>query len=750
MIRCQFRILLIEDDQDDYVMVKDMLSEIPSSRFAIDWVQTYDAGFEAICRGEHDVVLLDYRIAEHTGLDLLRQATARGCEAPIILLTGYGEYGTDIEAMRAGAADYLNKGLITAEGLERSIRYSMERKHGEYELRRYRDRLEELVKERTGQLEAANEKLQKEIDERTRAEEKIAQQNEFLNNILESLTHPFYVLDANNYTVLMANSAAAPQGLSPGTTCYGLTHKTARPCGSGSSNHTCPLDMIKKTRQPFVAEHIHYDRNGQPRNVEVHGYPIFDKDGRVVQILEYALDITDRKTMERALLKARDELEIRVQERTAELARANALLRAEIVERKKAEEALRLNESRLEAMLELGQMTEASIEQISAFVLEQQVRLTKSSIGWLGFLSDDEKVLTLHAWSKSVMGQCEICEKTARLPVDQAGIWADAIRERKTIIINDSSMHSPHRGTYPKGCVPLRRLMVAPVMHANKAVAVAVVGDKDEDYDGADERQLTLLMDGMWKLIQRERSEKALREAESLAAMGRALSCVAHDIKTPLIAIGGFTSVVQRHMDEENPDREKLDIVIRETRRLEGLVKDMLGFSKPLELEKATDDINRVVAECLTLVESLATEKKVTVRSMASQDLPAASFDVVRMKQVILNLVTNAIEASPRKETVVIRTDQRRMNLIIEVSDHGPGIPPDKKEIIFSPFFTTKKEGTGLGLPIVRKIVEAHRGQIQVIDNPDTGVTFRVRIPQPAQENLTERRDANAVGQFNS
>jgi len=136
------------------------------------------------------------------------------------------------------------------------------------------------------------------ITERKRAEELIQQQNRFLTDIFESLTHPFYVVDANDYTIKMANRAAKLGDLSKASTCYALTHKRDKPC---AGVHVCPLEEVKKTGKPVVVEHIHYDKDGNPRNIEVHGYPIIDTKGNVIRMIEYGLDITERKQMESEL-----------------------------------------------------------------------------------------------------------------------------------------------------------------------------------------------------------------------------------------------------------------------------------------------------------------------------------------------------------------------------------------------------------------------------------------------------------------
>ena len=133
-----------------------------------------------------------------------------------------------------------------------------------------------------------------------KAEEKIKQQNEFFTHMLESLTHPFYVLDVNDYSIKIANSAARLGDLSLKPTCYSLTHRRTTPCDG--LEHTCPMQQVMKTNKPVTVEHTHFDRDGNPMDVEVHAYPIFNTQGKVVQMIEYSLDITERKRLEKAVM----------------------------------------------------------------------------------------------------------------------------------------------------------------------------------------------------------------------------------------------------------------------------------------------------------------------------------------------------------------------------------------------------------------------------------------------------------------
>ncbi|MHA2233411.1 MAG: PAS domain S-box protein, partial [Candidatus Hodarchaeales archaeon] len=145
----------------------------------------------------------------------------------------------------------------------------------------------------------AEEQLKQQMEEGKEAEERIQHQHAFLENVLESLTHPFYVIDANDYTIKLANTAAGFGPLSDSLTCFALTHRQNKPCGG--QDHPCPIEEVKRTKQPVVVEHMHYNQDDVGRLYEVHGYPILDTEGNLQQLIEYNLEITDRKQAEAAL-----------------------------------------------------------------------------------------------------------------------------------------------------------------------------------------------------------------------------------------------------------------------------------------------------------------------------------------------------------------------------------------------------------------------------------------------------------------
>lgn len=232
------RVLLVDDDEDDYIITLDLLSESEGGQFDLEWVGTYEAALETIGRNKHDVCLLDYHLGKRNGLELLREAVANGCKAPLILLTGQGDREVDLKAMRAGAADYLIKGQISTSLLERSIRYAIERAQTLQALRESEDRL----RRRATELEAVAQ-----VSSALREAQTVEQ---MLPIILQEATQ---VLGATLGTIFLTESetndlvsrACYPPDFHP----LGLRH----PPGEGITGH------VAATGETYITENLSHD-----------------------------------------------------------------------------------------------------------------------------------------------------------------------------------------------------------------------------------------------------------------------------------------------------------------------------------------------------------------------------------------------------------------------------------------------------------------------------------------------------------
>lgn len=231
-------------------------------------------------------------------------------------------------------------------------------------------------------------------------------------------------------------------------------------------------------------------------------------------------------------------------------------------------------------------------------------------------------------------------------------------------------------------------------------------------------------------LIDRERREsERSKKMRELAALGQAAAAVAHEMKTPLIAIGGFAQRIYRNLEPDNPHREKLKIIVDQVAHMEQLLREVLEYSRPVKLELEQHALREVVQDVLELASLLAEESNVSLVADLAPTPVEATVDSRLLKQVLLNLVQNAIQASPHGSSVRVATRREGGYGLIIVSDEGCGITPEDGEHLFDPFFTTRRKGTGLGLAIVKKIIQAHGGNIEFSSEPGRGSTFTARVP---------------------
>ncbi len=231
---------------------------------------------------------------------------------------------------------------------------------------------------------------------------------------------------------------------------------------------------------------------------------------------------------------------------------------------------------------------------------------------------------------------------------------------------------------------------------------------------------------------ERLRLEEQLNEAQRLASLGKMVAAVSHEIKNPLGIVRSTAEILGNRISKVAPGNEHLaNIIVEETIRLDNIVHEFLDFARPREARMNIGSLNALVERVLRFMESECRAKSVVVHNELNRDLPDIFFDSEQVYQVIFNIIFNAIQAMPHGGDIRLHTaiDPGEASVVLEIADTGVGIPPEKIEQIFTPFYTDKNRGTGLGLTIAKSIIEKHQGTISVTSSPDKGSTFRITLP---------------------
>jgi len=290
------------------------------------------------------------------------------------------------------------------------------------------------LRRRVAELEA----LEK---EHKRTDKKLQQQNEFLNSVLESLSSPFYVVDVHDYSVKMANSAAHQGRSLENVTCYSLVHKHSEPCGS--EDHPCLIDRVKREKKPVTLEHIHRYKDGNPEVFEVHGYPIFDDEGNVIQMIEHCLDITERKQTDEKLHSALEESKQRQTEIAALLEGSRAVLKYQ------------------------------EFQDAAQAIFDSCKNLIGATGGYVALLKKGGEEYDLLFLESGGLP----CNVDPSLPMPVRGLRGEAYNSGRSVYDND--FHKSEWIKYmPEGHMRLDNVLFAPLMIGGQAVGLLGLGNK--------------------------------------------------------------------------------------------------------------------------------------------------------------------------------------------------------------------------------------------------------------------------------
>jgi signal transduction histidine kinase len=230
-----------------------------------------------------------------------------------------------------------------------------------------------------------------------------------------------------------------------------------------------------------------------------------------------------------------------------------------------------------------------------------------------------------------------------------------------------------------------------------------------------------------------------LVQSEKMAALGAMMAEITHEIRNPLVSIGGFTRRLAKRM-QTGEEKKYIDIILSEVSRLEGIIHDNLSYIKEMAPQLAETDMNSLLGEIFTLYEDELAQRRIRVEKDFSPRMPLLMIDPQQIKQAVINILKNAMEAMENGGTLTIRTYpvDEAGEAAIEFGDTGPGVSSKAMHNIFNPYYTTKTRGTGLGLPITNRIVKAHEGKIELRNKDTGGAVFTIKLPCP------ETKETNA------
>ncbi len=521
------------------------------------------------------------------------------------------------------------------------------------------------------------------ITARKRAEEALRQQQEEQQVIFDSVPAMIWYKDENDKILRVNKPAAESIGLLVEAIEGRSTHELYP--DEAAQYHEDDLQVIRSGKpklgiiEPLVTE------SGEKRWIQTDKVPYRDEAGNIIGVIVFALDITERKKAEEALHKAHAELELRVQERTAELRHANTVLQEQIAERKCMEAALRRSEERYRALYEDNPSmcftvnTNGTILSVNRFGAEQ-----------LGY-----EVAEL--LGKSVLN---VFYEEDKLFV-QRDLTACLENPKQTF-------HWEVRKVRKNGSLLWAREAARAVQDANGKTMVLIVCE-----DITETKNL------------RQRAERM----ERMAALGQLSTTIAHEIRNPLGSISLNFQYLTGRLEIPDPHKKTFRSIEQGIARIQTIINGILDFARPVPLALKKTNLHKVLDSSLNSAKHELEQAGIRLEKSYQAAHRHVLIDANLMGQVFVNLFLNAKDAMAPGGQLRIHTASNEKSIAVQIADTGKGIPPEHLEKIYDPFFTTKTDGTGLGLAVVARILEQHQAQIAAESKLGCGTKFIITLP---------------------
>jgi PAS domain S-box-containing protein len=793
----KIKVLLIDDDEDDYIITRELLSEVRAGKYALDWASSYEEGLKVAGRGEHDVCLVDYRLGERTGVQLIREAREPRINIPMILLTGHGSPDVDVEAMQAGATDYLVKNETPAALLDRTIRYALE-------LNSERCRAEEAL--------AAYARRQAVVAEIGRL---ALTGGELKDLFAEAVSLVARTLGVEYCKVLELLPEGDALIMRAG---FGWKEEYAVGLATVSAGQESQAGFTLHSDEPVVVEDFRTE-------TRFTGHQLLHEHG-VVSGMSVIIRGRDRHygVMGAHTTSAR---KFALDDVNFLSTVANVL--AEAIDRKHAEDEVRQSEARFRRLVESnmlgivfstlsGKPTDAN-DAFLNMVGYSRDDLAAGRMLWTEMTPPEYRKLDEKASGElAASGVCETYEKEyirkdgGRVPIllglamlegepqSAVGFVLD-ISERKraeeslrqsesqfrALFENalDAVLIANDAGTYvdanPAACNllgvsynevigrtinsftehddpvdaerTLKQFLKDGTLHGELCLKRPDGSMVEVDFSATANfipgRHLALLHD----VTEHRKLEDQLRQSQKLESVGMLAGGIAHDFNNLLTVITGYSELTLNRLDKADPLARNVEEVMKAADRAASLTRQLLAFSRKQVLQPKVLDLNSVITNIEKMLGRLVGEDMELLTSLGV-GLGQVKADPGQIEQVLLNLVVNSRDAMPKGGKITIETAnvfldeayarrhiavQTGWYAMLAVTDTGHGIDLETQKHIFEPFFTTKEQGkgTGLGLSTVYGIVKQSGGNIWVYSEVGVGTSFKIYLPM-VDEHVTK------------
>ncbi len=592
-------------------------------------------------------------------------------------------------------------------------------------------------------IAVASRRISRGIADRKRAEEKTAVERQRLEDVAKSARCGLLLFDRHS-RIIYANPLIR-EWLGAGDQIIGS--ECCEYFRFENPDTECLALKTIRTGEAATGEFSMVMPDGRKRPFLIATSPITDSQGRVQQVTEVVVDITDRKRMESELKAHRERLEELVRQRTAKLRRANENLQTEVADRRRAENVIRRQHE-----LSTALSATHDLDQGLQLCLETALGASEMDCGGI-YLVDEKSGAVKLAVHRGLSP--EFVQAISHYKAGSGN--ARLIAAGKPVYNHHTKLGVPLEG--PRTGEGLHAAAVLPMLHKGQAIGCLNVASRSADDVPIFARQtLEMIAGQIGSAIARLRAEQALRESErqrtaveKLAATGRMAARVAHEINNPLAGIKNGFCIVRESVGRENRSHKFLARIEKEIDRVAGIVRHMLDLHRPAVEIPTRVDVAKVLDDLLAMLEPACREHAVSIQWHPSRSPVVTGLPENTLRQVLYNLLLNAIEASPPNEKIEIAVTVTECELELRVIDRGAGIPEEVRSVVFEPFFTTKASGTtggaGLGLSISKGLAEAAGGSLRFESAHGKGCEFHFRLPITSLEPIAPRQEKESDAQ---